>query len=169
VTGTDLVPVADRRTPLLLAVYGTLRRGCRNARLLAGAEAVADGTVAGTLHEAAAPLGDRPYSYPLLVLADPGPSTGGSSGDSADGSGGRVRVEVYLVVDGRILDALDELEAYDPEDPAGSEYVRVVVPLLDAGPDAPVEVQVYVHAGTADGRGPVLLGGDWFVHAGDQA
>jgi len=169
VTGTDVVPVADRGTPLLLAVYGTLRRGCRNARLLAGAEAVADGTVAGTLHEVAAPLGDRPYSYPLLVLADPGTSPGDSSGDRADGSGGLVRVEVYRVVEPRMLDALDELEAYDPDDPAGSEYVRVVVPLRDAGPDAPPEVQVYVHAGTADGRGPVLLGGDWSVHAGELA
>jgi len=65
-----------------------------------------------------------------------------------------------------MLAALDELEAYDPEDSAGSEYVRVEVPLLAAGPDAPPEVQVYVHARTADGRGPVLLGGDWFVHAG---
>lgn len=159
-TGTDLVPVADRRTPLLLAVYGTLRRGCRNSRLLAGADLVAEGTVAGTLHEVASPLGDRPYSYPLLVLHGDSDVAGGSA---------RVRVEVYRVPDQRMLAELDALEAYDPEDLAASEYVRAVVPLLDAGPGAPDEVQVYVHAGTADGRGPVLHGGDWFVHAGELA
>ena len=157
-TGTDLVPVLDRRTPLLLAVYGTLRKGCRNTPLLAGSPLVAEGTVAGTLHEVVAPLGDRPYSYPLLVL-----------GSGEDASTGRVRVEVYRVSDQPVLAALDHLEAYDPEDPAGSEYVRVLVPLLDAGPAGPQEVQVYVHAGAAEGRGPVLHGGDWVVHAGELA
>ena len=176
-TGPGTDPVTDRRTPLLLGVYGTLRRGCRNAGLLCGAEAIAVGTVAGTLHEVAAPLGDRPYSYPLLVL--PGQAT--RLEGAPDASSGRVRVEVYRVVDGRMLDALDALEAYDPDDPAGSEYVRVRVALLDAGagagadadgdvgPVAPGQVQVYVHAGTADGLGPVLPDGDWVTHAGDRA
>jgi gamma-glutamylcyclotransferase (GGCT)/AIG2-like uncharacterized protein YtfP len=80
-----------------------------------------------------------------------------------------VRVEVYQVNDQLVVAALDALEAYDPEDPAGSEYVRVLVPLLDAGPVGPAEVQVYVHAGAAEGRGPVLPGGDWVAHAGERA
>ena len=159
-TGTDLVPVADRRTPLLLAVYGTLRRGCRNAGLLAGAEPVADGSVAGRLHEVASPRCPCPTATRC--------SCSTSTRTAGDGLP-RVRVEVYRVTDPTMLARLDELEDYDPDDPAGSEYVRVVVPLLDAGPGAPGEVQVYVHAGSPDGRGPVLLGGDWFVHAGDQA
>lgn len=156
---TDLVPVADRRTPLLLAVYGTLRRGCRNFALLADAGHVVDGAVAGTLHEVAAPRGARGYSYPLLVL------------DGEHDPAARVAVEVYRVKDQGTLAALDELEDYDPEDPAGSEYVRVVVPLLDAGPEASdqVQVQVYVHAGSAERRGPVLRGGDWYLHAGELA
>ena len=189
--GTD--PVTDRRTPLLLGVYGTLRRGCRNAGLLCGAEAIAVGTVAGTLHEVAATLGDRPYRYPLLVL----PRRATRLEGAPDASAGRVRVEVYRVLDGRMLDALDALEAYDPDDPAGSEYVRVRVAFLDAGagagagagtgvgagadagggadadgdvgPVAPGQVQVYVYAGTADGLGPVLPDGDWVTHARDRA
>ncbi len=167
-TGTHLVPVAGRETPALLAVYGTLRRGCRNATLLAGARLVAQGAVAGTLHEVGSPLGDRAYSYPLLVLPVP-PAGPDEHLPARPGPPAQVRVEVYRVLEDRMLAALDALEAYDPEDPAGSEYVRVVVPLLDAGPDAPGQVQVYVHAGSPDSRGAVLAGGDWYLHAGDQA
>lgn len=148
----DLLPVTDRRTPLLLAVYGTLRRGCRNAHLLDGAEQVGQGLVAGTLHEVAAPLRGRGFSYPVLVL--PG--------------GGRVVVEVYRVTTPERLHALDVLEAYDPDDPAGSEYWRVEVPLLAAPDGAPVaeRVQVYAHTGGAEERGAVLPDGDWYAWAG---
>ncbi|MFC3687048.1 gamma-glutamylcyclotransferase family protein [Aquipuribacter hungaricus] len=159
-TGTLLVPVAGRRTPLLLAVYGTLRRGCRNAGVLAGCRHLGDGEVAGTLHEVSVPREQLGYGYPLLVLDDaPGPA----------GAGGRVRVEVYGVDDPATLLALDELEDYDPDDPSGSEYVRVVVPLLSGWPGAPEQVQVYVHAGEPSRRGPVLPGGDWYLHAGERA
>jgi gamma-glutamylcyclotransferase (GGCT)/AIG2-like uncharacterized protein YtfP len=140
--------VTDRDLPLLLAVYGTLRRGCRNHHLLAGAPHVADGHVAGALHEITAPLG-RAYSYPLLVV--PGAS--------------RVVVEVYRVEQPTTLAALDALEAYDPDDVDGSEYVRVRVPLLDPVPGARL-VQVYAYAGHGDGLGTVLQGGDWYTHAG---
>lgn len=134
-------------------MYGTLRHGCRNSVLMAGATPLGRGLVAGVLHEVAAPLAGRAYSYPVLVV--PGPF--------------RVVVEVYRVVDADQLASIDALEAYDPDDPAGSEYLRVRVPLLQHAPAGPgpepaggtVEVQAYVHAGGPGGLGAVLPGGDW--------
>ncbi|MFC5380957.1 gamma-glutamylcyclotransferase family protein [Aquipuribacter nitratireducens] len=145
--------VADRAVPLVLAVYGTLRRGCRNAGLLAGARHVADGHLRGALHEVSAPLG-RAYGYPLLVV--PGTHL--------------VRVEAYEVGDPAALDALDALEAFDPADPAGSEYVRVLVPLFDeTGHPTGLDVQTYAYAGAVEGVGALVPGGDWVRHAGDLA
>lgn len=157
--GSRHVPVTDRRTPLLLAVYGTLRRGCRNAHLLDEAEPLGRGLVAGTLHEVASPLRGRAFSYPVLVLDDDIPD------DQPPRAPGRVVVEVYRVRTQAQLHALDVLEAYDPDDPDGSEYLRVRVPLL-AGPAGVEAVQVYVHTGTAEQRGPVLPDGDWYTWAG---
>lgn len=151
-TAPHLLPVADRRTPLLLAVYGTLRRGCRNHHVLGGSEPVVDGLVTGVLHEIRVPL-RLDYSYPLLDVGAPGD----------------VVVEVYRVDDPAVLALLDELEDYDPDDPAASEYVRVRVPLRarDGGAvDGVPDVQVYAYAGDADGRGAVLPDGDWYRHAG---
>lgn len=145
-------PVADRHLPLDLAVYGTLRRGCRNAHLLAGCEPLRGGTVRGRLHEVAVPLG-RDFRYPVLVV----PPAGGGAG--------LVRVETYRVADPATLLALDALEAYDPASPATSEYVRARVALLDAdGVATGALVQVYAYAGDTDGVGPLLPAGDWVAH-----
>jgi gamma-glutamylcyclotransferase (GGCT)/AIG2-like uncharacterized protein YtfP len=163
-------PVTDRALPLLLAVYGTLRRGCRNHHVLAGSAHVADGHVRGLLHEVTTPRG-RGYSYPLLVV--PG------TDDAAPGETpvpGPVVVEVYRVVDPGVLADLDVLEDYDPDDPAASEYVRVLVPLLGAdaattGTSDPVEVQTYAYAGAGErtGVGTLIRTGDWRAHAGEAA
>jgi gamma-glutamylcyclotransferase (GGCT)/AIG2-like uncharacterized protein YtfP len=148
--------VTDRRLPLLLAVYGTLRRGCRNAHVLGGAQHVADGWVRGRLHEVTVPLG-RDFRYPLLLVV---PEAGGDL----------VRVEAYRVEAVADLTALDALEAYDPDDVAASEYVRVALPLLDGGGRATgLDVQVYAYAGDAAGVGTPLPGGDWCAHAGAVA
>ena len=154
--------VTDRDLPVLLAVYGTLRRGCRNHHVLAGSEPVVDGVVAGVLHEIVVPL-RLDYSYPLLVVP-PRPTGGARAG------GPTVVVEVYRVSRPQVLAHLDVLEAYDPADPGRSEYVRTRVPLLDGQgrvtPGAP-EVQVYAYAGPVAEQGPVLPGGDWCTHQGD--
>ncbi len=149
--------VTDRDLPVLLAVYGTLRRGCRNHHVLAGSGHVVDGFVSGLLHEIVVPL-RLDYSYPLLVVpADP----------VADGP--RVVVEVYRVEAERVLTGLDALEAYDPAGPGGSEYVRTRVPLRSGDRSTTEmwpEVQVYAYAGPVAEQGPVLPGGDWCTHAG---
>lgn len=156
--------VSDRDVPVLLAVYGTLRRGCRNHHVLGGSEHVVDGTVCGLLHEMV--VSQRlDYSYPLLVVP-PQPRPDGP----------RVVIEVYRVTDAQVLATLDELEDFDPHQPATSEYVRARVPLLSApatrsttpGGDREdlSEVQVYAYAGAVDEQGPVLPGGDWCTHKG---
>ncbi len=154
--------VTDRDLPVLLAVYGTLRRGCRNHHVLAGSEHVVDGAVSGLLHEMVASQ-RLDYTYPLLVVPP-----------QARADAPRVVVEVYRVTDPQVLAHLDVLEAYDPADPGGSEYVRTLVPLLAADPvvvpsgPGPTQVQVYAYAGAVDvaEQGPVLPGGDWCTHKG---
>lgn len=125
-----------------LAVYGTLRRGERNHRLLAGAAFLGEAFVRGILrHVPAAPT--RAYGFPVLI---------------ADGDG-RVRVELYRVIDADTWARLDVLERYDPADEAASEFLRRTVPVLDRPVD---EAQVYVYNGPLDVLGDVIEGGDWF-------
>ena len=130
--------------PIVLAVYGTLRRGERNAGFLANATFLGDGSVPGRLHEMARP-DRRPYPYPALMTAD----------------GGSVIVELYALPDRASLAAADALEAFDPADEAGSEYVRRQLPVT-GGPVA--AAWVYLYNGPPDQIGAEIPGGDWVAH-----
>ena len=136
-----------RATELPIAVYGTLRRGEHNAGLLAGARFLGTGRVAGRLHEM--PANDqRRYGYPCLVdWADPG-------------AVGEVAVELYAIDAAGLADA-DRLEAYDPTDEPGSEYVRRAVDVLGGAVD---RAWIYVYNGPRDAIGPMIPGGDWVTH-----
>jgi gamma-glutamylcyclotransferase (GGCT)/AIG2-like uncharacterized protein YtfP len=124
-----------------LAVYGTLRRGERNHPLLAGTTYLGDAFVRGILrHVPAAPT--RDYGFPVLL---------------PDGEG-RVRVELYRVIDADTWVRLDALERYDPADEAGSEFLRRTVLVLDGPTD---EAQVYVYNGPLEVLGEVIERGDW--------
>jgi gamma-glutamylcyclotransferase (GGCT)/AIG2-like uncharacterized protein YtfP len=127
-----------------LAVYGTLRRGEPNASFLDGARYLGAGRIAGRLREMPR-TADRAYAYPSLVL---------------DGAG-EVVVEVYDLADPAMLAAADALEAFDPADAAGSEYVRCRVDLV-AGPVA--TAWVYVYNGPPEAMGRTIPDGDWVAH-----
>lgn len=95
----------------LLAVYGTLRRGYRNYPLIErGSTRLGVGQLAGRLIHIASPV--RRYPYPGYL---PGESTSTS----------RAVVEVVDITDVSLWPSLDALERYVPDDPAGSEYLRL--------------------------------------------
>ena len=136
--------------PIVLAVYGTLRGGGLNAPLLEAARFVGTGRVAGLLREMQ-PSTNRAYAYPSLVL---------------DGLG-TVVVELYELTDQAALAAADDLEAYDPTDEPGSEYVRRDVEVI-GGPVG--RAWIYVYNGPPEEMGDVIAGGDWIAHlAGSRA
>jgi len=96
----------------LLAVYGTLRRGYRNYPLIERASThLGIGHLPGRLVHIASPV--RRYPYP------------GYLPDGCDAAG-RAVVEVVDITDPALWPSLDALERYVPDDPAGSEYLRVV-------------------------------------------
>lgn len=138
------VPMSDGRGTTM-AVYGTLRRGQRNHRLLEDAEYLGEGFVRGALYAVAAASG-RSYPYPALVRS----------------RAGRTAVEVYRVVDDETLRRIDALEGYDPAHEASSEYVRRIIP-VQAGPVD--RAHVYVFRGTPADLGERIAGGDWVAHA----
>jgi len=140
--------------PIVVAVYGTLRRGQRNDPFLAGARHLGHGRIRGRIHEIPR-SGRRPYAYPALVL-----------GAEAAAEAGDVVVELYRLPDAAALAALDGLEAYDPADDAGSEYVRRTVAVHD-GPVA--SAWVYVYNGPASELGARIPSGDWIAHGHDAA
>lgn len=130
---------------LVVAVYGTLRRGGRNEPLLAGATFLGTGTVAGRIHEMVG-AGVRSYPYPGLIL----------------GGSGRVMVEIVRLIDEGQLARLDALEGYDPVDEAASEYLRRRVAVA-GGPVA--EAWAYLYAGPREAIGPLIDSGDWIAHS----
>lgn len=132
------------RSTSALAFYGTLRRGEPKAPLLGNARYLGMGRIVGRLREMPRTLA-RAYAYPSLVL---------------DGEG-LVVVELYDLTDPSLLARIDVLEAFDPADVAGSEYVRRLVDVV-GGPVA--RAWVYVFNGPAEAMGEPIPDGDWVAH-----
>jgi gamma-glutamylcyclotransferase (GGCT)/AIG2-like uncharacterized protein YtfP len=126
-----------------VAVYGTLRRGQRNHRLLDGAQFLGTGFVTGALFDVPrTPF--REYPYPALVEA----------------SGGRVAVEVYRLASDEMLATLDALELYDPADEASSEYLRRMVPVFGCSVS---HAYAYLYHGAPEELGDQISTGDWLA------
>lgn len=133
---TDAASLArdDDGKRALLFIYGTLMRGLALHHHMAGATFIGAGRVRGTLVS----LG----RYPGLV----------------DGSHD-VRGELYELEDPGHLEALDDVEDYDPEHPEDSEYLRTKRDvLLDSGQR--YRAWIYLYNRDATGCPPVSSG-DW--------
>ena len=142
-SGDELVPAGSDELPL--ATYGTLRRGERNAGFLAGASFLGTGRIAGRLHEMHSGA-NRPYGYPSCLDAGKGLPA--------------IVVELYRV-DPATLAEIDSLEAFDPDDEAASEYVRLPVAVADGPVD---RAWVYEYNGPPGEVGPRIEDGDWVGH-----
>lgn len=128
-----------------LAVYGTLRRGYRNYPLIeAGSTHLGIGHLPGRLIHVATPL--RRYPYPGY-LPDMPPSAN------------RVVVEVVDITDHTLWPSLDALERYLPDDPSGSEYLRVSATATLPG-DRALTCWTYVYNTDVTGYDDVP-DGDW--------
>jgi gamma-glutamylcyclotransferase (GGCT)/AIG2-like uncharacterized protein YtfP len=117
-----------------LFIYGSLMRGFDLHHYMTGATFIGEGRIRGTLVN----LG----RYPGLVAGR-----------------GDVRGELYALEDPAQLEALDDLEEYDPERVENSEYVRAERDVqLDDGRTCRAWVYVY----TRDATGyPAIASGDW--------
>jgi len=133
----------------VIAVYGTLRRGERNHRLLEGATFLGTGSIPGRLHDVPrTPY--REYPYPALVEAETD----------------EVHVELYRLAGTEMLARLDALERFDPDDVEGSQYVRIELPVAN-GPVA--RAWAYVYRGPAGELGERIEHGDWVAFSRDRA
>jgi len=108
------------RLPERFFFYGTLSAGMDNPVIAAVRPKLGPGRparVAGRLHA----IPERDGWYPALVAGD-----------------GLVEGQVYAVGPGFTADdlaLLDRYEAFDPDDPEGSEYIRTVIVVeTDGGP-----------------------------------
>jgi gamma-glutamylcyclotransferase (GGCT)/AIG2-like uncharacterized protein YtfP len=134
--------------PTAVAVYGTLRRGQRNHFMLDGAEYLGAGFLLGALYDVPrTPF--RAYAYPALVEV---PAR-------------RVVVEIYRLAGDDMLARLDELERFDPQDEAGSQYVRRVVDVFE-GPVS--SAHAYLYKGSGDELGELIESGDWVTFGADR-
>jgi gamma-glutamylcyclotransferase (GGCT)/AIG2-like uncharacterized protein YtfP len=125
------------RTPDYVALYGSLRRHAGigdepdlSERLKPAGTAIIEGRLVD--------LG----AYPGLI---PG--------------AGKVRAELFEVIDREVLQIMDRHEHYEPTDARGSLYLRRAVRLLEPTVDA----WVYVYNRDV-GDAPEVAGGDWIEH-----
>ena len=128
--------MADKRTvdTAFIFVYGGLMRGFDLHHYLAGATFVGEGWVAGRLVSVG--------RYPGLLDGD-----------------GQVSGEIYRLEDAASLEALDDLEEFDPADPERSEYLRIVRDVHGEN-GATVSAWLYLYNRDAS-TAPDITSGNW--------
>lgn len=107
---------------MLVAVYGTLKRGFHNHKIIADAEY----------------LGDDKLDGIALYLLEFFPGAKYVEGK-------RAFVEIFRLTEEYQLNLMDYLEGYDPHDPEGSLYKREVVKTKYG------EAYIYIFNGDVDG------------------
>lgn len=124
---------------MLIAVYGTLRKGWGANALLDECEYIGVDRLQGTLYD-----------------------LGGFPGYKDDGSNGTVVCEVYEVPEGAIkvdnlLRSLDRYEGFRANEPNASLYIRKEVKTLRME----LPVQTYIYNFKVNEHTPVIPSGDW--------
>jgi gamma-glutamylcyclotransferase (GGCT)/AIG2-like uncharacterized protein YtfP len=125
-----------------LFVYGLLRPGFEGAELLGTARSLGAATTQGLLYD----LG----GFPGLVAGD-----------------GRVQGELCEVAADR-LPAIDAFEDYDPDDPAGSLYIRRTVTVWLAGTTEALDAAAYCYNRCPPPAGWIADGDYWRYRYGPR-
>lgn len=150
--------------PGWLVVYGSLMRGLpASALAFAGGAADADGAPRDLLDRLGAGSGLRlagPCRVPGVLFdlgAYPALRPAATGLDVVCG-------ELHAILDPAVLERLDAFEGYDPGDPAGSDYLRAPITLLEP-PGVVAWIYVYNRVPAAEQR---IASGDWRTHLADR-
>jgi gamma-glutamylcyclotransferase (GGCT)/AIG2-like uncharacterized protein YtfP len=141
VTGAASLGGEQTADNAFIFIYGSLMRGFDLHHYIAGATFVGTGSTRGML----VALGH----YPGLI----------------DGAG-QVQGEIYRLDDAARLEALDDLEEYDPANPEGSDYLRMERDVVRTD-GSTLRAWVYVYNRDTAGSA-VVTSGDWRRYANER-
>jgi len=124
----------------LIAVYGTLRKGGSNHRVLGGSVFIKTQRISGFIMYGA-------NSFPAVIK--------GSNNDL-------ITVEIYRVINSKILTELDFLEGFDRKNPKSLDNFYTIQEFQISDFDENIEIYTFDHRPKmVYNLGPQIMDGDW--------